>query len=60
MSTTPTYVTPRELADEFGISVQTVRALIKKGTIPAVTLGPRLRRINRHEAEQILRGGADD
>lgn len=57
---TPEYVSPRELADRLNVSVLTVNALIADGTLPALTLGPRLRRIDVTEAEQVLRArGAD-
>lgn len=62
MSTdTVEYVSPKELAEMFGISVRAVNALIQDGTIPVLSFGPRIRRINIKEAEQILRrGGGDD
>jgi len=39
-------VSVREAAVEYGVSEQTIRALIRRGSIPAVKLSPRSTRID--------------
>ena len=45
--------TPDELAHRWGCSGETVRAMIRRGDLPAFRVGGRLLRISRKAVEQI-------
>lgn len=48
------YLTPREVADHFGIAPRTVYEEIKAGRLPAYKLGPRTTRLRLSEVEAAL------
>nr|WP_298986538.1 helix-turn-helix domain-containing protein [uncultured Micrococcus sp.] len=55
MSKAPEYLSPKELAARYGISVSAVNSLIRSGRLPVLEFGPRLRRVDVREAERLLR-----
>lgn len=46
--------TIEQTAQRLGCSKNTVRALIRKGDLPAVRIGPRMVRVRETDLEQIL------
>jgi excisionase family DNA binding protein len=54
------YVTPRELADYWGVSVKTVYRWIDKGALPAEPIGPKLLRIKTDDARAFGTPPAED
>ena len=47
-------LTPREASRALGVSVRRVRALVRAGQLPAVSLGPRLTRIPLDSIRKLL------
>lgn len=47
-------LTPQEAADELRISVKTVQALLRNGTLPHLDLGYRLKRIRRADLNTYI------